>query len=168
MEIQDLDIQVLEKFNLIRANSTKKDIQNFHLKSVENFIYHLIKNSKKHSTDKTKLQEINEVRMKKLLLEYLTKIQASEFTEEEIVENFREYITPIGEHMNRHYGFSFSGGNYKFLYIIFWLIPALIIDYILYSFRLIIFPIFTLSTLIFIPYKQYRKVRMKKVYGPNY
>lgn len=168
VENQDLDNRVLEKFNMIRANSTEKDLENFHFKSIENFIFYLIKNSEKHSADKSKLQKINEVRMKKMLLEYLTKIQENTFNEDEIVQNFEEYISPIGEHMNRHYAFSFSGGAYKFLHFIFWLIPAIITDYIFYSFKLIFFPLFTILTLIFILYKRHRKEKLKKLYGPNY
>lgn len=87
------------------------DKKKIHFYSMTNIVFHLIKNPKINKRKNTSLQEIGEVRIKSLLLEYLKLIRDTmPKSDEQVLENYENYISPVGEFMMKYYRFSNFAG----------------------------------------------------------
>ena len=170
MEREELDAKIKTLFTALDAKLSKEEKEIIHFKSVANFVYHLIEHSYINPKKNKKIQELGEIRMKKVLLDYLTTISLKNKIEKEEPKSI--YNTPIGiigSFMSEYYHFSGSGGINNslvavFLTSLFGVIADIIISLVLsrffYGFTASCFSVVTLRGVI--------KHKQRRVYGMNY
>lgn len=163
----DLEEEIKTKFSQLEKDLTQKEKNDFHFKSLQNFILHIFKDDESNNK-KSKLREINLKRNKSLILEYLNLIINKKVSEADSTFLFKNYIKIIGEFMNRNFGFSFAGGKIKyFLFLIYATVGAIFDVLFWFLFDHPIY-IFTLLFLIYSIVRTYIKFRNNKLYGPNF
>ena len=122
--------QIVEKFDLIKKSNSAK-LKLIHFNSIQNFINFLLIDND-DSYNKSNIKRLGKVRKKELLLEYLNKIENEEnITEEESNILFRKYVYPIGLFMSSYFGFSFIDIGTILMKIMIFVIPAIIIDFLI-------------------------------------
>ena len=173
MENEELDVKIKTLFIALDAKLTKEEKHNTHFRSVANFVYHLIDYPYVNPKKSPKLQEINEVRIKKQLLKYLELIEVRKFTFEEslgINSSFDPYkeVDEIGSFMMQYYSFSNSGGTLKILDVLIFLTVGAVLDVIRFFIMGNPFPAFTIAFFIICLLRIYIKHKQRRVYGVNY
>jgi predicted transport protein len=172
--LEEIENKIKEKLTYLELNLSFEQKQHFHLRSINNFVYHIFNRNAKAYKSKSRLVQINIERNKKLLLEYLDTV----ITEHKITGNNNEmynskalykiYVSGIGEFMNKNFGFSFSGGNFKYLTLLIWATLGGIIDLILWITTKYVAYYFTIGFICLAISRHELKKAQKKLYGPNY
>ena len=165
MTNKEIDEQIVEKFDLIKKSNNAK-LKNIHSKSIQNFINCLLTDNK--SNKKSNIKNLGKFRKKELLLEYLIEIENKDnITEEESNQLFRKYVYPIGLFMSSHFGFSFIDFGTIIIKILIFVVPAIIIDFLILEFteRWYFISILVLSLFSF---RYIIKYRQGKVFGFKY
>jgi len=165
---EELDKIILELYNKLDFKLSEKEKQLIHFKSVSNFIRHLIIHQHYNPTENKKLQNFGEIRMKKLLLEYLNLVTKKEVSEELAIKYYKDYINVIGKFMSQYYNFTGSGKSEIIHFIIVFLL-GLGADFFLHLFfEVEILTLFT-PTLLFLAFIRVGfKHKKRKVYGLLY
>lgn len=163
--MENLNDRIVKKLNSIRANATKSQLKRYHIKSTENFIYHLIEKENNFCPEETMIYKDIEEDIKLGLLQYLHLIEGNNICIQTGADNFLEYIGPIGHFMIKHYGFTHAGGIFRYYYIRNWMLPVLIIEAILFFKGFLPIPVFSFLTLLFLIIRIYIKVKQRRVFG---
>lgn len=162
--MEDIDKNIIAKQKVLNEKMTKSEKNYFHFNSINNFIYHITRNEISNSS---KLYELKLLQNKKLILDYINLIENSG-TDYNSKYLYKNYVEPVGEFLNRHHNFSFSGGVFGFFQLLKYLFTGLIIDSIIYMFidRIVFIGTFVMIVYFFL--KFYYKRNKKLIYGPNY
>jgi len=158
--------KIVKKFDLIKK-SNKAKLKKIHSKSIQNFINYLLTDNNK-SKKKSNIKNLGKVRKKELLLEYLIEIENEDnITEEESNQLFRKYVYPIGLFMSSYFGFSFIDFGTIIMKILIFVVPAIIIDFLILEFTdrwyfisILVVSLFSIRYII--------KYRKGKVFGFKY
>lgn len=162
-----LEGEIKTKFRLLNEKLTNDEKKAFHFKSIDNFIKHIFE-TKADKKNNKKLFKINLERNKSLILEYLIMIERGEASKIGSKTIYTKYIEPIGEFMNRNYGFSFSGGNFMYFHFLIYTSIGMVIDLIIWAIFNNLFYIFTILFLSYSIVKTHIKSIKGKLYGPNF
>lgn len=165
-----IEKQIKEKFWKLNKRLSTEEKKNFHFKSVENFIFHIFK-EKSNKNSKKKIYEINLKRNKELLIKYLSLIESEGVNNLESKSLYKEYIEPVGEFMNRNYGFSFAGGIFLYFHFLIYITIGIFIDTIFWFILkepILIIGFFTVILFTYSIIKIYIKAKKGKLYGPNF
>lgn len=115
----------------IIKKSHNVDLKQIHFKSIENFTLCLLNENSKQPHQKSNLKGLGKLRKKELLLEYLIEIEKKRYlTTEESIKLFKQYIYPIGLFMSSCYGFSYLDLSTIGVKILMFLVPVIIVDFL--------------------------------------
>lgn len=167
---EELNIKIKTLFADLDAKLSQEEKKSVHFKSISNFIYHLVDYPYINPKKNMKLQELGEIRTKKILLEYLMSISLKSKIEKEKPKSIHNTpIGKVGSFMSEYYHFSGSGGVSNSLIAIFLtsffgmvadMITSLVLNRFFYGFTISFVLIIILRTLI--------KHKQRRVYGMNY
>jgi hypothetical protein len=163
---KEINEKIVEKFDFIKKSKNAK-LKQIHYKSIKNFIGFLLIDNDKSNT-KSNIEKLGKVRKKELLLEYLIEIENEEnITEEESNKLFRKYVYPIGLFMSSYFGFSFIDIGTILMKILIFVVPAIIIDFLILEFT-DRFYFLSILVILFFSIRYILKYTKGKVFGFKY
>lgn len=163
---EELNKEIITHFKKVKY-SNSKNASLLHLKSISNFIEHLISpvGSNVSYSKNSNIKKLGVLRKKKLLLNYLKEVENTRtFSDEFSKELFINYVNPIGTFMTRFFGFSYLAPGSIFLKLLILLAPFIILDYFIQAVYGSTIFVSALALMIFIA-RYILKVQRRKVFG---